>query len=60
MAKIASRAPSARIYFTACTNSGHPPVDVLHSAENTRVTNAKFSLTAKIKRVEPYSFFDSF
>jgi len=44
---------SVRTYEAACTNSGHQPVDALHSAENTRVINAKFSLTLKLEGVEP-------
>ena len=43
-----------------CTNSCHPPVDAPHSAENTPVKIANFSLTLKTKSVKTYSFFDSF
>jgi hypothetical protein len=35
-----------------CTNSGHSPVDWLHSIENTRVASGDFSLTKKIEGVE--------
>jgi hypothetical protein len=35
-----------------CTKSGHPPVDWLHSIENTRVASGDFSLTKKIEGVE--------
>jgi len=52
LAKAALGVPSARTHFARCTKSGHPPVDGVHSTENTRVANANFSLTAKIKRVE--------
>ena len=58
--KPASGVPSARNCFSLCTNSGHAPVDGVHSLENTWVTNPNFLLTEKIKRVETYSFFDSF
>ena len=43
-----------------CTISWHTPVDALHSLENTRVTNAVFSLTKNLKGVKTYSFFDIF
>jgi hypothetical protein len=36
----------------ACTNSCHPPVDWLHSIENTRVASGDFSLTKKLEGVE--------
>jgi hypothetical protein len=35
-------------------------VDWLHSAENTRDTDARFSLTQKSEMLKPSSFFDSF
>jgi hypothetical protein len=58
--KPVSGKASARSYQNCCTNSGHSPVDALHSVENTPVTNATFSLTLKTEGVETYSFFDSF
>ena len=37
----------------ACTKFCHPPVDSLHSPENTRVKYTLFLLTLKIERVKP-------
>lgn len=46
-------APSAQILRL-------PPVDWLHSIENTIDTSARFRLTGKMVLVKPFSFFDSF
>jgi hypothetical protein len=43
-----------------CTKFWRPPVDGLHLIENRQVAGSNFMLTAKIKGVKPYSFFDSF
>jgi hypothetical protein len=40
--KPAPSLPSARTASSDCTKSGHPPVDALHSIENTHLTNAGF------------------
>jgi len=48
------------IAFPACTKSGHPPVDGLHSIENKADKGAHFLLTAKLERLQQKSFFDSF
>jgi hypothetical protein len=40
-------------FFRAdCTNSGHTPVERLHSIEKSPHTAARFSLTLKMKRVK--------
>ena len=46
--------------FSTCTKFGHPPVDGLHSIENTALVGAHFSLTKIMKSVKQKSFFDSF
>src|SRR5258708_2488052 len=51
-AKIAPSPSSAQTHTQACTNSGHPPVDALHFAENTRFKNTNFLLTLKTKSVK--------
>jgi len=48
------------IAFPACTKSGHPPVDALHSIENKADKGARLLLTEKSERVQKESFFDSF
>jgi len=59
-AKIALSASSVKNCDCACTKSWHPPVDELHSAENTVDRSAKKLLTSKIALVKTHSFFDSF
>jgi len=50
--KPASHTASAWISESACTKSGHVPVDWLHSIENAQLTNSFFPLTKKIQGVK--------
>jgi len=45
--KASPAMPSARMPTASCTNFRHSPVDGLHSAENTQLTNGDFPLTKK-------------
>jgi hypothetical protein len=46
--------------ISICTKFWHTPVDELHSIENARVINPRFSLTSSATGVKTHSFFDKF
>jgi hypothetical protein len=58
--KPPSDAGSAKSELRVCTNSGHMPVDGVHSIEKTCTYKRVFSIDWKNRRSTTRSFFDSF